>query len=159
MEGDEITKRWEAVDDLFVGRCRRACGDPRKYGHAVHRETGGASDHGPLMKAEYHDECRLVDRMLVERYNFLVWEVIKAWHSPRPKQLRTIHYQGEGVFLVPGRTIHSPSPITSRLRNAKCFLLHLALPNPVREQAYWANKKSSISDNNGRADQTTWSEY
>ena len=59
-------------------------------------------------------ECKVVDRKLVAKYNFFVLEVVKAWIDPARKRPRTIHPQGEGVFMVAGRTIHLPSPITSR---------------------------------------------
>ena len=59
-------------------------------------------------------ECKVVDRKLINKYNFFVLEVIKAWIDPARKLPRTIHHQGEGVFMVAGRTIHLPSPITSR---------------------------------------------
>jgi hypothetical protein len=51
----------------------------------------------------------------VAKYNFFILEVVKAWIDPRRKRPRTIHHQGEGVFLVPGRTINLPSPKTSFL--------------------------------------------
>lgn len=60
-------------------------------------------------------ECRVVDRKLVAKYNFFILEVVKAWIDPRRKRPRTIHHQGEGVFVVPGRTIKLPSPKTSFL--------------------------------------------
>ena len=60
-------------------------------------------------------ECKVIDRKLVAEYNFFILEVVKAWIDPRQKRPRTIHHQGEGVFLVAGRTIKLPSPITSRL--------------------------------------------
>ncbi len=60
-------------------------------------------------------ECKVVDRRLVAKYNFFILEVVKAWIDPRRKRPRTIHHQGEGVFLVPGRTISLPSPKTSFL--------------------------------------------
>ena len=60
-------------------------------------------------------ECKAIDGKLVAQYNYFVLEVIKAWIDPSRKQPRTIHHQGEGVFLVAGRTINLPSPITSRL--------------------------------------------
>ena len=60
-------------------------------------------------------ECKLVDRRLVTRYNFFILEVVKAWIDPRRKLRKTIHHQGEGVFLVPGRTLRLPSPKTSFL--------------------------------------------
>jgi flavin reductase (DIM6/NTAB) family NADH-FMN oxidoreductase RutF len=60
-------------------------------------------------------ECKVMDRTLVTRYNFFILEVVKAWIDPRRKRPRTIHHQGEGVFMVPGRTIKLPSPKTSFL--------------------------------------------
>jgi len=58
-------------------------------------------------------ECKVVDRELVAKYNFFILEVVKAWIDPRQKRPRTIHHQGEGVFVIPGRTIRLPSPKTS----------------------------------------------
>jgi flavin reductase (DIM6/NTAB) family NADH-FMN oxidoreductase RutF len=60
-------------------------------------------------------ECKVIDRKMVTRYNFFVLEVVKAWIDPRQKHPRTIHHQGEGVFMVAGRTIKLPSPKTSFL--------------------------------------------
>ena len=60
-------------------------------------------------------ECKLVDRKLVVEYNFFVLEVIKAWMDPQRKRRRTLHHQGEGVFMVPGRMIKLSSPKTSFL--------------------------------------------
>jgi len=59
-------------------------------------------------------ECRVVDGKLISKYNFFVLEVVKAWVASTRKRPRTIHHQGEGVFMVAGRTIRLPSPITSR---------------------------------------------
>jgi flavin reductase (DIM6/NTAB) family NADH-FMN oxidoreductase RutF len=68
----------------------------------------------PLIAECYANlECKVVDRKLVAQYNFFILEVLKAWIDPRRKRPRTIHHQGEGVFLVPGRTLHLPSPKTS----------------------------------------------
>jgi flavin reductase (DIM6/NTAB) family NADH-FMN oxidoreductase RutF len=60
-------------------------------------------------------ECKVVDRKLVAQYNFFILEVVKAWIDLRQKRPRTIHHQGEGVFMVAGRTIKLPSPKTSFL--------------------------------------------
>jgi flavin reductase (DIM6/NTAB) family NADH-FMN oxidoreductase RutF len=59
-------------------------------------------------------ECKVVDRKLVAQYNFFVLEVVQAWIDPARKRPRTIHHQGEGEFMVAGRKINLPSPITSR---------------------------------------------
>jgi flavin reductase (DIM6/NTAB) family NADH-FMN oxidoreductase RutF len=70
----------------------------------------------PLIAECYANlECRVIDRKLVAQYNFFVLEVVKAWIDPSRKRPRTIHHQGEGVFLVAGRTIELPSPKTSFL--------------------------------------------
>jgi flavin reductase (DIM6/NTAB) family NADH-FMN oxidoreductase RutF len=77
--------------------------------------VAAASVQAPLIAECYAClECRVVDGKLVSRYNFFVLEVVKAWIDPARKRPRTIHHQGEGVFMVAGRTIHLPSPITSR---------------------------------------------
>jgi flavin reductase (DIM6/NTAB) family NADH-FMN oxidoreductase RutF len=60
-------------------------------------------------------ECKVFDLKLVTQYNFFILEVVKAWIDPRRKRPRTIHHQGEGVFVVPGRTLKLPSPKTSFL--------------------------------------------
>ena len=58
-------------------------------------------------------ECKVVDMKLVTKYNFFVLEVVQAWVDPARKNPRTIHHQGEGEFMVAGRTLHLPSPKTS----------------------------------------------
>jgi flavin reductase (DIM6/NTAB) family NADH-FMN oxidoreductase RutF len=60
----------------------------------------------PLI-AECHAsfECRLFDDALVDKYNFFVFEVVKAHAAPRPKHPRTLHYTGDGVFIVSGKAI------------------------------------------------------
>jgi flavin reductase (DIM6/NTAB) family NADH-FMN oxidoreductase RutF len=70
----------------------------------------------PLIAECYANlECRVFDRKLVAQYNFFILEVVKAWIDPRRKRPQTIHHQGEGVFVVPGRTLKLPSPKTSFL--------------------------------------------
>jgi flavin reductase (DIM6/NTAB) family NADH-FMN oxidoreductase RutF len=58
-------------------------------------------------------ECKVVDMKLVTKYNFFILEVVQAWIDPARKNPRTIHHQGEGEFMVAGRTLHLPSPKTS----------------------------------------------
>ncbi|MDE2181572.1 MAG: flavin reductase family protein [Alphaproteobacteria bacterium] len=50
-------------------------------------------------------ECRLYDGSQIEKYNFFIWEVVKAHVAPTPKYPRTIHYKGEGEFRVAGDTV------------------------------------------------------
>lgn len=52
-----------------------------------------------------HFECTLRDDSLVERYNFFIFEVVKAQVARRPKFPQTLHYTGDGVFMVSGKII------------------------------------------------------
>ncbi len=50
-------------------------------------------------------ECRLVDAGLVDKYNFFVLKVVKAWVDPSKKNPKTLHHRGHGAFMVAGKTI------------------------------------------------------
>ena len=50
-------------------------------------------------------ECRLHDDSLVERYDFFVWEVVAARAQARPRHPETLHYKGNGTFMVAGKVI------------------------------------------------------
>lgn len=50
-------------------------------------------------------ECRIADDALVRKYNFFIFEVVAAHVAPRPKHPETLHYTGDGVFMVSGRII------------------------------------------------------
>jgi flavin reductase (DIM6/NTAB) family NADH-FMN oxidoreductase RutF len=51
-------------------------------------------------------ECRVADTSLVDKYNLFILEVIKAWTDPERKERRTIHANGDGTFVVDGKTIN-----------------------------------------------------
>lgn len=67
-------------------------------------DTTEATEVGaPLIDACHSSfECRLHDTALVGKYNFFIWEVVKAHVARTPKRPRTIHYRGEGAFMVAG---------------------------------------------------------
>lgn len=52
-----------------------------------------------------HVECRLADDRLVEPYDFFIWEVVAAQARPMPAYPETLHYTGDGVFMVAGEII------------------------------------------------------
>jgi flavin reductase (DIM6/NTAB) family NADH-FMN oxidoreductase RutF len=60
----------------------------------------------PLI-AECHAsfECRLHDAALVKKYEFFVFEVVQAHVAPRPRHPQTLHYTGDGVFMLAGPTV------------------------------------------------------
>jgi flavin reductase (DIM6/NTAB) family NADH-FMN oxidoreductase RutF len=50
-------------------------------------------------------ECRLHDDALVRRYNFFVFEVVAAQAALSPRHPQTLHYTGDGEFVVAGKVI------------------------------------------------------
>ncbi|ETF00985.1 flavin reductase [Advenella kashmirensis W13003] len=50
-------------------------------------------------------ECRLYDDVLVDKYNYFIFEIVKAHVAPRPAHPETLHYTGDGVFMVAGKII------------------------------------------------------
>ena len=62
---------------------------------------------GAPLIAECHAsfECRLADDSLVDKYNFFIFEVVKAHVAKSPKHPETLHYTGDGVFMVAGKVI------------------------------------------------------
>ena len=61
----------------------------------------------PLIAECYANlECKLVDGRLREKYNFFIFEVAKAHAAPTPKYPKTIHYRGDGMFIVAGRSMN-----------------------------------------------------
>jgi flavin reductase (DIM6/NTAB) family NADH-FMN oxidoreductase RutF len=87
-----------------IGNCSGAEVDKfERFGlTALEAETVKA----PLIAECYANfECRVVDTGLVRKYSLFVLEVLKA-HAPKtPKYPQTLHYRGDGVFMVSGETI------------------------------------------------------
>jgi flavin reductase (DIM6/NTAB) family NADH-FMN oxidoreductase RutF len=64
----------------------------------------------PLIAECYANlECRVEDARLVQKYNFFVLRVVKAWIAPTKKRSRTLHHMGMGNFMIAGRTVKLPS--------------------------------------------------
>ena len=51
-------------------------------------------------------ECKLIDTTLVKKYSFFVFEVVKAHAPARPKYPKTIHYRGDGQFMISGDSLN-----------------------------------------------------
>lgn len=60
----------------------------------------------PIIKECYANfECKLVDSSLIKKYSLFVFEVVKAHVAKSPKFPKTIHYRGDGLFMISGPTI------------------------------------------------------
>lgn len=63
----------------------------------------GARIRAPLIAECYANfECRLVDASQVKKYNMFIFEVVKAHVATAPKAPKTIHYRGDGEFMISG---------------------------------------------------------
>ena len=55
----------------------------------------------PLIAECYANfECRLADSSLINKFSLFVWEVVKAHVASSPRYPRTIHYRGDGIFML-----------------------------------------------------------
>jgi flavin reductase (DIM6/NTAB) family NADH-FMN oxidoreductase RutF len=63
----------------------------------------GEQVRAPLIEECYANfECRLVDSSLIRKYSLFVLEVVKAHVATSPKYPKTIHYRGDGEFMISG---------------------------------------------------------
>lgn len=64
----------------------------------------------PLIReCHAHFECKLYDDGLVDKYNFFIFEIVAAQAKTRPAHPHTLHYMGEGAFMLAGKTISRKS--------------------------------------------------
>lgn len=97
-----------ATQTVRVGNCSGKARD--KFAAFGLTRAPAARVAAPLIEQCYANlECKVADTRMVEKYNFFVLEVVKAWIDPARKNPRTIHHRGMGVFMVAGRTIRLPS--------------------------------------------------
>ncbi|WP_158745234.1 flavin reductase family protein [Acidisphaera sp. L21] len=60
----------------------------------------------PLIAECYANfECRLAEDTLIDKYNFFIFEVVKAHVAKSPRHPETLHYTGDGVFMGLGKMI------------------------------------------------------
>lgn len=52
-----------------------------------------------------HFECKLIDSSLIKKYNLFIFEVVKAHVATSPKYPKTLHYRGDGVFMISGKNV------------------------------------------------------
>jgi flavin reductase (DIM6/NTAB) family NADH-FMN oxidoreductase RutF len=50
-------------------------------------------------------ECELADDTLVPDKGLFIWQVVKAHVAPSPRNPKTVHYRGNGEFMVAGPSL------------------------------------------------------
>jgi flavin reductase (DIM6/NTAB) family NADH-FMN oxidoreductase RutF len=84
-----------------IGNCSGR--DVDKFGEFGLTPKPGTHVRAPLIEECYANfECRLADAGWVKKYNLFVFEVVKAHVAVSPKFPRTIHYRGDGEFMISG---------------------------------------------------------
>ena len=64
----------------------------------------------PLIKECYANfECKVSDEQLLKKYSFFILEVVKAHVPATPKYPKTVHYTGDGVFMISGDHVGFPA--------------------------------------------------
>jgi len=85
-----------------IGNCSGA--DVDKFEKFKLTRVKGEQVDAPLIKECYANfECRVVE--LADKYSFFVMRVVNARVAVSPKVPRTIHYRGDGQFMVSGREV------------------------------------------------------
>ncbi len=66
----------------------------------------------PSIKECYANfECKVVEAALVDTYNFFIMEVVEARVAASPEFPQTVHYRGDGIFMISGEHISFPDRI------------------------------------------------
>ena len=96
----------ELVNEVVgIGNCSGSNIDKfKKFGLTP---VSGAKVKAPLIKECYANfECELADGRLVSKYGLFIWKVVKAHVATSPKYPETLHYRGEGVFMISGPSLN-----------------------------------------------------
>lgn len=87
-----------------IGNCTGAKVD--KFARFGLTPVAASEVQAPLIEECYASlECRVADTRLVNKYNFFILEVVKAWVDTTVKNPQTLHHRGNGVFAIAGETV------------------------------------------------------
>ncbi|MDR6991662.1 flavin reductase family protein [Luteimonas sp. 3794] len=84
-----------------IGNCSSA--DADKFAQfGLSAVDGDAIDAPGIGECHARFECRLHETRLTAEYPLFVWRVVAAHAAKRPRWPRTLHYRGNGQFMVSG---------------------------------------------------------
>ncbi len=70
-------------------------------------KVAGSAVAAPLIKECYANfECKLTDTSLIKKYSLFIFEVVKAHVATTPVHPKTLHYRGDGEFMVAGTSLN-----------------------------------------------------
>lgn len=89
---------------IGIGNCHGPETDKFKKFHLTAAAASRVS--APLIAECYANfECKLVEQGMIKKYGLFVFEMVKAHVAPSPRYPKTVHYRGEGVFMISGRSV------------------------------------------------------
>ena len=92
--------------DAVIGIGNTHGPEPDKFTEFGLTAAPAAKVKAPLIAECYANfECELVDTSLINRYSLFVFEVVKAHVATSPRYPTTVHYRGDGVFMISGRSV------------------------------------------------------
>ena len=87
-----------------IGNCSGT--DTDKFGKFRLTPAKASKVKAPLIKECFANfECRVVDTRMLNKYNFFILEVVKAHVATSPQFPKTLHYRGEGKFMLSGKEV------------------------------------------------------
>ena len=87
-----------------IGNCSGA--DTDKFARFKLTAQPATKVKAPLIAECYASfECKLTDTSLINTYSLFVFEVVKAHVATSPRYPTTVHYRGDGVFMISGKNV------------------------------------------------------
>ncbi len=96
---------YSMIDKIVgIGNCSGK--DTDKFKEFSLTKANASKINAPLIKECYANlECKIHDRRMLRTYNFFIFEVVKAHIAIAPKSPKTVHYRGDGTFMISGKDI------------------------------------------------------
>jgi flavin reductase (DIM6/NTAB) family NADH-FMN oxidoreductase RutF len=97
---------FDLIDAVIgIGNCSGA--DTDKFEKFKLTAAPATKVQAPLIAECYASfECVLSDANLINKYGLFIFEVVKAHVATKPRLPTTIHYRGDGVFMISGRNVN-----------------------------------------------------
>jgi flavin reductase (DIM6/NTAB) family NADH-FMN oxidoreductase RutF len=93
--------------DEVIGIGNSSGAEIDKFEHFGLTPVAATKVKAPLVRECYANfECKLHDAGQVKRYSLFIWKVVKAHVATSPRYPRTMHYRGDGVFMLSGPNVN-----------------------------------------------------
>jgi flavin reductase (DIM6/NTAB) family NADH-FMN oxidoreductase RutF len=96
---------YDLVDVVIgIGNCHGS--EENKFEKFALTPVAAARVAAPLIAECYASfECKLVDGSFIKKHGLFVFEVVRAHVASSPRYPKTVHYRGDGVFMISGRSV------------------------------------------------------